>query len=476
MPNMRFTRGGRMLYREISKRQNAKDKEKQKMNEPLNNNQPKPRELNEENWKKYRKFMIVFAIIACIFFVLGILGLVYSFKILEDHLVLPSVLCLFSPIWYLMIIGRKKRALFESQEQEEKRHTEESLNKIVNASENSTMENKSKVPYDKILKPDETMLKQFQKPICNYIEMMYAKDKYFFCPSYFHYNYNTHFAYPTNSALSRRLVQRDGIQGESIKQETTVLVDFINTEILKNGYYESDLSPVATYGIIRYFIIKFFHDKYVAEIGYPTYQEYCENTDYYSRNNTIFFYFKQFEDNIYAPLKKSYDEFAEKIKYYQAEFERQSILNSLLKTDNEPTEEYEDIDLFLENLNENKKPQSPIDLIDQMDGRQFELYIADLFKKKGYKAVATQSSGDFGIDVILEKDFFKIGIQTKCYSNKVSNSAVQEAVTAKKHYNLDKVMVITNNYFTPSAIQLAKDNNVALWNRDKLIEEIDNLK
>ncbi len=474
MPNMRFTRGGRMLYREISKRQNAKDKEKQKMNEPLNETPNKS--LNKENQKRLNLFKIIAVIPTSLLFSLGVAGLILTFKTLNSLFLFISFLGIPAPIIYFYITDSKKEALLAEQEKATQKEKENIFDKIVNPNDNSAIDNKNKVSYDIILKPDETMLKQFQKPICNYIEMMYSKDKYFFDPSFFHYDYNKHFTYPKNCALLVRLVNRDGVKNEQVKKETTVLADFINTEILKNGYYESDLSPVATYGIIRYFIIKFFHDKYVAEIGYPTYQEYCENTDYYSRNDALFFYFKQFEDNIYAPLEKSYDEFAEKIKYYQAEFERQSILNSLLKTDNEPTKEYEDIDLFFENLNENDKPQSPIDLIDQMDGRQFELYIADLFKKKGYKAVATQSSGDFGIDVILEKDFFKIGIQTKCYSNKVSNSAVQEAVAAKKHYNLDKVMVITNNYFTPSAIQLAKDNNVALWNRDKLIEEIDNLK
>lgn len=108
-----------------------------------------------------------------------------------------------------------------------------------------------------------------------------------------------------------------------------------------------------------------------------------------------------------------------------------------------------------------------------MSGKEFESFIATLFQKKGFKVLQTPLSGDFGIDVIIENSFIKIGIQTKCYNDKVSNSAVQEAVTGIKHYNLDKAMVITNNYFQPSAIALAKDNNVILWDRDKLLQEIE---
>ena len=54
----------------------------------------------------------------------------------------------------------------------------------------------------------------------------------------------------------------------------------------------------------------------------------------------------------------------------------------------------------------------------------------------------------------------------------VGNSAVQEAVAGKRYYNCDKIIVITNNYFTTSAITLAKVNNVILWDREILKDKI----
>ena len=45
-------------------------------------------------------------------------------------------------------------------------------------------------------------------------------------------------------------------------------------------------------------------------------------------------------------------------------------------------------------------------------------------------------------------------------------------VAAIKYYNADSAIVITNSYFTKSAIKLAKVNNVELWDRDKLINLI----
>jgi restriction system protein len=61
----------------------------------------------------------------------------------------------------------------------------------------------------------------------------------------------------------------------------------------------------------------------------------------------------------------------------------------------------------------------------------------------------------------------------KRYSGNVSNSSVQEVVASKNYYNSDKCMVVTNSYFTNSAVELARANSVELINRDKLFQLID---
>lgn len=116
-----------------------------------------------------------------------------------------------------------------------------------------------------------------------------------------------------------------------------------------------------------------------------------------------------------------------------------------------------------------------IDDIDMMNGSEFEHFVCELYKKMGYKAEVTKQSGDQGLDVIAEKGDKRIGVQAKCYSGTVGNSAVQEAVAGKSYYHCDKVVVITNNYFTPSAKELAQSNDVILWDRDILKEKIKEL-
>ncbi|MCX7084651.1 MAG: restriction endonuclease [Methylococcales bacterium] len=116
-----------------------------------------------------------------------------------------------------------------------------------------------------------------------------------------------------------------------------------------------------------------------------------------------------------------------------------------------------------------------IDDVDLMSGIEFEQFISNLFLKMGYESNITKATGDQGIDVIASKNGIKIGIQAKCYSGSVSNSAIQEAVAGINHYRLDKAIVITNSYFTDSAKELAQSNSVILWDRIILKEKIDTI-
>ena len=108
---------------------------------------------------------------------------------------------------------------------------------------------------------------------------------------------------------------------------------------------------------------------------------------------------------------------------------------------------------------------------DNMDGHSFEYYCADLLTKNNYQNIeVTKSCGDQGIDILAYKNDIKYGIQCKCYTSYVGNKAVQEAVAGKVFYHCHVAVVMTNSYFTSSAKELAKSNQVLLWDREKLKE------
>lgn len=124
----------------------------------------------------------------------------------------------------------------------------------------------------------------------------------------------------------------------------------------------------------------------------------------------------------------------------------------------------------IENIDKIQK--SNIEQIDEMSGFEFESYVGELLSTLGYKSSATKKSGDFGVDIILEKDGKKIIVQTKRHSKKVSIGAIQEISTAQNFYGIYNAWVVTNNYFTQSAIKLAESNHIKLVNRDELISLI----
>lgn len=113
---------------------------------------------------------------------------------------------------------------------------------------------------------------------------------------------------------------------------------------------------------------------------------------------------------------------------------------------------------------------------DEMDGYNFENCSANLLLDNGFNNVkVTQYSGDFGVDIIAYKDDIKYAIQCKKYSSPVGIKAVQEVIGSKTMNDCHVAVVLTNNFFTSSAKELAKKNNVLLWDRNKLKELINNL-
>ena len=107
---------------------------------------------------------------------------------------------------------------------------------------------------------------------------------------------------------------------------------------------------------------------------------------------------------------------------------------------------------------------------DSMTGIEFENTLKLIFEGLDYTVSTTQTSGDFGVDLILKRNGKTIGLQAKRYKSKVSLDAVQEITSGIMHYNLSEAWVVTNNYFTKPAMKLAQSTNVQLIDRDGLTQ------
>lgn len=115
-----------------------------------------------------------------------------------------------------------------------------------------------------------------------------------------------------------------------------------------------------------------------------------------------------------------------------------------------------------------------IEEVDQMDGFEFEQYVADLLRKIGFtKVELTKKTGDGGVDILaINFQGEKTAIQCKRLNSKVGFGAIQEIFMGKKRNKCKNAMVITNSYFTKPAYEAATDERIELWDRNRLLEEM----
>lgn len=111
-----------------------------------------------------------------------------------------------------------------------------------------------------------------------------------------------------------------------------------------------------------------------------------------------------------------------------------------------------------------KRNKQKVSMFEEMDGHEFEFFCADLLKKRGFDDVeVTKGSGDYGIDILAEKEGVTYAIQCKRYAGPVGVKAIQEAYAGRDYYDRMVGAVLTNQYFTTPAVEAAKKLKILLW-------------
>ena len=107
--------------------------------------------------------------------------------------------------------------------------------------------------------------------------------------------------------------------------------------------------------------------------------------------------------------------------------------------------------------------------MDELEGHDFEYFCADLLEQNGFIDVeVTRGSGDYGVDVLAEKDGVTYAVQCKRYDGPVGVKAVQEAYAGRDYYDRMVGAVMTNQYFTEPAVAAARKLKILLWDRGYL--------
>ncbi len=115
--------------------------------------------------------------------------------------------------------------------------------------------------------------------------------------------------------------------------------------------------------------------------------------------------------------------------------------------------------------------------MDLMEGHEFEHYCADLLRRAGFLEVeVTRGSGDYGVDILAELGGVTYAVQCKRYDGPVGVKAVQEVYAGRDYYDCMVGAVMTNQYFTRPAVEVARKLKILLWDRgylESMLEDID---
>ncbi|MFZ0230040.1 MAG: restriction endonuclease [Mycobacterium sp.] len=115
-----------------------------------------------------------------------------------------------------------------------------------------------------------------------------------------------------------------------------------------------------------------------------------------------------------------------------------------------------------------RRPDASMAAIDAMTGTEFEDYVAARLRRAGWEVTFTSVTGDYGVDLIAEKDGKSVAIQCKRHGNTVGVAAVQQVVSGARHHGCTRSIVVSNQEFTQAAKQLAFTHGCQLIGRKAL--------
>ncbi|MCW5606864.1 MAG: restriction endonuclease [Nitrosomonas sp.] len=115
-------------------------------------------------------------------------------------------------------------------------------------------------------------------------------------------------------------------------------------------------------------------------------------------------------------------------------------------------------------------------MLREMDWKDFELLVGEIFRIQGYSVVETGSGADGGIDLILKKDNELILVQCKQWrAYKVSVNVVRELLGVMVTKGAAGGFVVTSGIFTAEAQSFAKGQNIDLIDGIRLTAMIEKI-
>lgn len=241
----------------------------------------------------------------------------------------------------------------------------------------------------------------------------------------------------------------------------------------ENGYNVIIMSPIAAGVGLN--VTKANHIIHYTRHWNPAKEEQATDRAYrIGQQKDVFVYYPMaiFPDDMKGEdgnRLKSFDEVLDELLNYR----KNLASNTLFPTEQaEVTPDELFGNIFGTKIESKSKNLSLVD-IDRLNPNLFEASIAAIYRKQGFEIFLTPYSNDKGVDIVALKNEENYLIQAKQTKSLVGNDAIQEIYTAKNYYEDKfkepfKLLTITNNDYSSSAIILANSNNVKLLNRKNL--------
>ncbi|MBH0346329.1 restriction endonuclease [Bacillus thuringiensis serovar muju] len=108
--------------------------------------------------------------------------------------------------------------------------------------------------------------------------------------------------------------------------------------------------------------------------------------------------------------------------------------------------------------------------LEVMDPREFEYFVADVFRSLGYKVHVTSGSNDGGKDIILHKGKEMKFVEVKRYTkSSIGRPFIQKLHSAIVDADAVGGYFVTLSHFNKNARQYAANKNIELIDGDSLI-------
>ena len=116
------------------------------------------------------------------------------------------------------------------------------------------------------------------------------------------------------------------------------------------------------------------------------------------------------------------------------------------------------------------------DIIDAFKAKptEFENYISDIYRQKGYKTEVTQTTNDRGKDILVWNHDVSYVVEVKLYSQgyRVSREKIQKLHSAMIDSECDGAVFVTTSSFTLPAIEYAEKHSIELIDGEELLKII----